>query len=90
MTVLRRTWLKRLCAGELLPKGIQFWKRNVAQFVPDPEHSAGDYRDCAEWPAVLRDFDPLACGKMLKQWKIEHRRRKNLWKILEHAKSISG
>ena len=90
VAVLRRTWLKRLCAGELLPKVIQFWKRNAAQFVPDPEHSAGDYQDCAEWLAVLRDFDPPACGKMLEQWKIAHRRRKNLWAILERAKLVPG
>jgi hypothetical protein len=86
---LRRTWLKRLGAGELLPKVIQFWKHNAAQLVPDPEHSAGDYQDCAEWLAVLRDFDPFLCEKILGQWKLTHRRRKNLWRILERAKLIS-
>jgi hypothetical protein len=89
VTSLRRTWLKRLRAGELLPEVIQFWKRNAAQLVPDPEHSAGDYRDCAEWLAVLRDIDPLACKKIVEQWKVTHRRRKNLWKTLERAKLIS-
>ncbi len=90
VAALRRTWLKRLCAGELRPKVIQFWKRNASLFVPDPGHSGGDYRDCAEWPAILRDFDPLACRKMIERWKVAHRRRKNLWKTLEHAKLISG
>ncbi len=89
VTTLRRTWLKRLRAGELLPEVIQFWKRNAARLVPDPEHSAGDYRDCAEWLAVLRDFDPLACKKIVEQWKVTHGRRKNLWKTLERAKLIS-
>jgi len=89
VTALRRIWLKRLRAGELLPEVIQFWKRNAAQLVPDPEHSAGDYQDCAEWLAVLRDFDPLASKKILEQWKLAHRRRKNLWKTLERAKLIS-
>jgi hypothetical protein len=89
VTALRRIWLKRLRASELLPEVIQFWKRNAAQLVPDPEHSAGDYQDCAEWLAVLRDIDPYACKKIVEQWKLTHRRRKNLWKILERAKLIS-
>ena len=89
VTTLRRTWLKRLRAGELLPEVIQFWKRHAARLVPDPEHSSGDYRDCAEWLAVLHDFDALACKKIVEQWKLTHRRRKNLWKTLERAQLIS-
>jgi hypothetical protein len=89
VAALRRKWLKRLRAGELLPKVIQFWKRNAVQFVPELEHSAGDYQDCAEWLAVLRDFDPPACKKMIELWKVHHRRRKNLWKTLERAKLFS-
>ena len=89
VTKLRRTWLKRLRAGALLPEVIQFWKRHAAWLVPDPEHSAGDYRDCAEWLAVLHDFDAPACKKIVEQWKLTHRRRKNLWNTLERAKLIS-
>jgi len=84
VTALRRAWLKRLRAGEQLPEVIQFWKRNAARLVPDPEHSAGDYRDCAEWLAVLRDIDPLACKMIVEQWKVTHRRRKTsgkLWSV---------
>jgi hypothetical protein len=88
LAAMRRTWLKRLRAGELLPEVIQFWKRSAARFVPDPEHSAGNYDNCAEWLAVLRDFDPLSCEKILQEWKLAHRRRKNLWKVLERAKLI--
>jgi len=89
LAAMRRTWLKRLRAGELLPDVIQFWKRNAVRLVPDPEHSAGNYDDCAEWLAVLRDFDPLSCDKILREWTLAHRRRKNLWKALERAKLIS-
>ena len=67
---------------------IQFWKRSATRLVPDPEHSAGNYDDCAEWLAVLRDFDPRSCEKILQEWTLAHRRRKNLWKVLERAKLI--
>jgi hypothetical protein len=89
IAALRRKWLKSVHGEELLPKVIQFWKRNATQFVPEPEHSASDYRDCADWLAVLRDFDPSNCKKILELWKLKHKRRKSLWRILERANLIS-
>lgn len=86
LTATRRTWLKRLGATGLLPDVIQFWERNAIHLVPEPEHSAGNYDDCAEWLAVVRDFDPSSCEKILQEWKLKHRRRKNLWKALERAR----
>lgn len=86
LTAMRRTWLKRLGARELMSEVIQFWMSNAVRLAPDPEHSAGDYDDCAQWLAVVRDFDPRSCRKILQEWQLKHRRRKNLWKALERAK----
>jgi len=90
VTALRRMWLKRLRAGELTPAIIRFWKRHATGFVPDPEHSGGDYQDCADWLVALRDFDAPGCAKIIRQWQAAHRRRKNLWKALQRAKLVSG
>jgi hypothetical protein len=86
VTATRRGWLGRLGGNKLFPELIEFWKRNAARLVPEPEHSAGDYSDCADWLAALHTLDSASYRKILEAWKVKHRRRKNLWKALEHAK----
>lgn len=86
VTAMRRGWFRRLHGNKLSPEMINFWKRNAARLVPEPEHSAGDYSDCADWLAALHILDSASYKKILKAWKLKHRRRRNLWKALEHAK----
>jgi hypothetical protein len=86
----RRGWLRHLDASALFPELMEIWKRNAARLVPEPEHSVGDYDDCAEWLAVVRDLDASSCERILQEWKPKHRRRRNLWKALERAKVPLG
>jgi len=86
VTAMRRGWFRRLQGNKLFPEMINFWKRNAARLVPEPEHAAGDYSDCADWLAALHILDSASYKKILKAWKLKHRRRRNLWKALEHAK----
>jgi len=83
----RRGWLRRLEGNKLFPELIEFWKGNAARLVPEPEHSTGDYSDCANWLAALHTLDSASYRKILEAWKLKHRRRRNLWKALEHAKA---
>jgi hypothetical protein len=86
VTATRRNWFRRLGGTELFPELIEFWKRNAARLVPEPEHSAGDYSDCANWLAALHTLDSASYRKILEAWKLKHRRRRNLWKALERVK----
>jgi hypothetical protein len=86
LTETRRAWLRRLGASEVFPRVMQFWKQNAYRLVPDPEKGCGNYTDCAEWLAVVRDLDQPSCNRILQEWKLKHRRRKNLWKALESLK----
>jgi len=86
VTATRRGWLKRLEGNKLFPELIEFWRRNAARLVPEPEYSAGDYSDCANWLAALHTLDSASYRKILGAWKLKHRRRRNLWKALECVK----
>jgi len=67
----------------LLPEVMEFWKRNAALLVPDPAHAGGsDYTACAEWLAVVLDLDPPTYTRILQDWSVRHRRRRNLWQAL--------
>jgi hypothetical protein len=82
----RRAWLERLGASDLFPRVMQFWKLHAYRLVPEPENTSGNYEDCAKWLAVVRDLKPSSCEGILQEWKLKHRRRKNLWKALENLK----
>ncbi len=71
LTETRRAWLGRSGASELFPRVMQFWKQNAYRLVPDPEKSCGNYTDCAEWLAVVRDLDRPSCDRILQEWKLK-------------------
>ncbi|MEW6741827.1 MAG: hypothetical protein AB1486_03625 [Planctomycetota bacterium] len=75
-----RNWLERCKAGALVPGVMAFWKRNVARLVPDPRSS--DYESCAAWLAAVKELDPTSFGRIINDWSVTHRRRKNLWSAL--------
>ncbi len=79
-TAARRRWLERCKASPLFAKMIAFWKRNVALLVPDP--ASTDYDRCTLWLATVQELDPLSFGRILAQWQVAHRRRRNLWKAM--------
>jgi hypothetical protein len=41
-----------------------------------------DNEDHALWLAVVKEHDTAACQKIVDQWKVEHKRRRNLWKVI--------
>jgi len=82
-----RRWVRRLRGRDLLPEVLAFWKRNAALLVPDPAHAGGsDYTRCAEWLAVVLDLDPPTYTRILQDWSVRHRRRRNLWQALREKR----
>jgi len=79
----RRLRLRALGADEVLGDILEVWRRLAVRLVPDPGAPSGpDYRECADWLAVARDFDPEGCRALLDRWRIDHHRRRSLWKTL--------
>lgn len=79
-----RRWARRFRGQELLPEVLAFWKRNAASLIPDPAQVVGsDYTRCAEWLAAVLDLDRRSYRRILRDWSVKHRRRRNLWRALE-------
>ena len=80
----RRKYLKGLVPGDLLETVMGFWKEHLAELVPSPrEASKSDYTRHAQWMAALQELAPRAYSSLLSQWRVDHERRRNLWKAME-------
>lgn len=80
---VRRRWLDRLGATELANDLIAFISRNARRLIPDPGHGGGsNYDDCAAWIAAIMEVDQSAGQAVVRQWRTDHKRRRNLWAAL--------
>ena len=85
----RRSWLERLGARRLFPAVIGAWTRHAAELPDDPR--GGDYLPCARWLKITFELDRDASERVLATWRVDHRRRRNLWKALkEQGLSFDG
>jgi hypothetical protein len=41
-----------------------------------------DYTEHARWMAALKELAPRAYESLLDRWRVEHQRRRNLWKAM--------
>lgn len=79
----RRTWLQRLGVGQLLPEVLSVWRRYAEQLPPDPKKNSGArYDEHAGWLAVVRELDPAAYARLVRRWRRDHSRRRNLWQAV--------
>ncbi len=82
----RRKWLKNMEVEKISAMLTAFWKDNILTLVPDPSgaHSS-QYSEQAEWLLAVEEMNPIACSEIIGKWKIDHKRRRNLWKTLRKA-----
>ncbi len=81
--VSRQAWLKKMHADQFIPLITECWKQNVVKLLPDPSHAHKSvYEEHALWLAVVKEQNPLAYQKVIDKWKIDHKRRKNLWEAI--------
>ncbi|MCE5328936.1 hypothetical protein LLG07_01165 [bacterium] len=89
-TISRCKWLKKLSADKILPDVMKCWENNIADLVQDPSKAyKSDYTDNARWLSAVHEVNPGACEKIIYQWKIDHKSRRNLWKSVTEA-GLSG
>jgi hypothetical protein len=82
----RRAWLKKMGARSIVLPLIACVKGNARSLVPDPEHAHGSrYEEHAQWLRAVKEIDPDAFRKVMDRWRIQHKRRRNLWDALKRA-----
>jgi len=87
---VRRRWLIRLGGTELAYDIIAFISRNARLLIPDPGCGGGsNYDDCAAWVAAILEVDQAAGRALVRQWGVDHKRRRNLWAALA-TRGIAG
>jgi hypothetical protein len=54
--------------------------------VPDPSKAIkSDYTNQARWLLAVHEINQQACREIIEQWKIDHKRRINLWKAIDEV-----
>ncbi|MCL4301033.1 MAG: hypothetical protein KJ077_35190 [Anaerolineae bacterium] len=79
----RQTYLKQSAPPDLPQQVMAYWQAHLQHLAPRPEEAhKSDYTVHAQWLAALRELSPLGYEALLKQWQVEHHRRRNLWAAL--------
>ncbi|MDM8516644.1 hypothetical protein QUF76_10620, partial [Desulfobacterales bacterium HSG16] len=76
-----------LTGGKQLASIIEnCWKKQIGNMMPDPKDSGkAVYDRHALWLAAIKDLNPEIFEEIIKKWKEDHKRRKNLWIAIKEA-----
>ncbi|WP_242056491.1 MULTISPECIES: hypothetical protein [unclassified Nostoc] len=81
--VSRRKYLQEYAPPDLWERVMAYWQANLHNFVPLPEASkSSDYTKNAQWMSALKELAPENYDSLLSHWKVQHKRRPNLWKAM--------
>jgi len=79
----RQSYLKQSVSKDLMDRVMTYWKANLQNFIPRPENAEkSNYTLHAHWMAALRELAPSDYESLLAKWRVEHHRRRNLWRDL--------
>lgn len=82
----RQTYLQQYAPSDLWERVLTYWREQLYQFIPQPELAQkSDYTQHAQWMIALKELNSNNYETLLKQWRIDHRRRSNLWKAMHKA-----
>ena len=82
----RQTYLQQYAPSDLWERVLTYWREQLHQFIPQPELAQkSDYTQHAQWMTALKELNPNNYETLLQQWKVDHRRRSNLWKAMREA-----
>jgi hypothetical protein len=83
--ISRRRYLQEYAPPDLWEKVMAYWQANLHNFVPRPDSSqSSDYTKNAQWMSALKELAPQNYDSLLSQWKVQHKRRPNLWKAMRN------
>lgn len=82
----RQAYLKQYAADDVWDQVMAYWQTHLHDWMPGPETAQqSDYTHHAEWMAALHEVAPSAYETLLAQWRVDHHRRRNLWKAMTEA-----
>ena len=82
----RQIYLQQYAPSDLWERVLTYWREQLHHFIPQPELAQkSDYTQHAQWMTALKELNPNNYETLLQQWKIDHRRRSNLWKAMREA-----
>lgn len=80
----RRNWLKKMGGQKFVSLLTDCWIKHAINMVPNPaDTSHSKYDVHALWLSVVNEVDPQLCERVIKRWRKDHKRRKNLWRSLQ-------
>ncbi|WP_223278571.1 hypothetical protein [Nostoc sp. 'Peltigera membranacea cyanobiont' 232] len=83
--ISRRMYLQEYAPPDLWERVMAYWQANLHNFVPRPDSSqSSDYTKNAQWMSALKELAPQSYDSLLSQWKVQHKRRPNLWKAMRN------
>ena len=78
----RLEWLGQTDVTNLAIGGLGFVQRNMVHLIPSPGVMSSDYGAAAGWLAAAQEVAPSIALSTLQRWKVDYRRRRNLWRDL--------
>ncbi|MEO1560020.1 MAG: hypothetical protein AAFS12_10475 [Cyanobacteria bacterium J06632_19] len=82
----RQTYLQQYAPSDLWERVLTYWREQLHKFIPQPELAQkSDYTQHAQWMTALKELNSNNYETLLQQWKVDHRRRSNLWKAMREA-----
>ncbi len=82
----RQYYLKQYASDDVGEQVMTYWQAHMQDWVPRPENAhQSDYTYHAEWMVALRELAPSTCDALLARWRVDHKRRRNLWKALDRV-----
>ncbi len=78
----REEWLAQADTAKLTAAALAFMRRNISRIVPSPELMSSDYSCAAGWLAAARELAPEQAEKLLQNWRVAFKRKRNLWRDL--------
>jgi hypothetical protein len=58
---------------------MPIWEKHLHTLVPSLAGTGSHYREQALWMKALNEVNPTAYNKLLAEWRVVYRRRRNLW-----------
>jgi hypothetical protein len=80
----RQAYLKQYASDDIREQVMACWQAHLQDWMPKPEMAQqSDYTVHAQWMAALQELVPHAYETLLEQWRVDHRRRRNLWRAMD-------
>ena len=84
--VSRRMYLQQYAPDDLWERVIFYWREHLHNFIPQPSLAQkSNYTEHAQWMGALKELNLNTYEILLQQWRVDHKRRSNLWKAMDEA-----